>query len=158
MNVFLGLDPGYSGALAVIDRGSVELHPWPESEAAVWRLIDSQFPGEPRMVAVIEEVHSMPHDGVASAFKFGRHYGTLRAFLVAAGIPFAAVAPRTWQAAYGLSRHKGETRGAFKNRGRAIAQELYPPVRLTQKTADALLLAHYCKLHAPHLFPPVPAK
>ena len=51
--------------------------------------------------AMIEQVHSMPKQGVASSFKFGRHYGFLLGVLTALGIPYQTVTPQKWQKAMG---------------------------------------------------------
>lgn len=157
--IHLGLDPGYSGGLAVIGPHGVTVKPWPAFESDVWASIafptDYWKTSDGGVVAVIEEVHSMPHDGVHSAFKFGRHYGTLRGMLVAAGIPFVAVSPQQWQAEFAMAKHGGEKPHAYKSRLRAKAQSLFPGVKVTKETADALLLAEYCRRHAARLFPPI---
>mgnify|MGYP001571670067 FL=1 len=89
--------------------------------------------------AYIEKVHSMPHQGVASTFVFGMHYGLLRGFLLAVEVPFEAVAPGVWQRTMGCLS-KGD-----KNVTKARAQELYPALgrRITHATSDALLIATY---------------
>jgi Holliday junction resolvasome RuvABC endonuclease subunit len=96
--------------------------------------------------AVIEHVHAMPKQGVSSTFKFGVGYGGLRMALIAASIPFEEVTPRTWQKALGVVvRKKTETKTQFKNRLKAKAQQLFPRESITLKTADALLIAEYCR-------------
>ena len=85
----------------------------------------------------------MPKQGVASTFKFGRSYGNLEAFLIAAEIPFERVVPSVWQREFGLISKKGETKTAKKNRHKAKAQELFPSVKVTHAVADALLIAEW---------------
>jgi Holliday junction resolvasome RuvABC endonuclease subunit len=88
----------------------------------------------------------MPKQGVASSFKFGVNYGIVRMALTAAGIPFEEVTPQAWQKALGIThRKKTETPSEWKNRLRARAQQLFPSVSLTLATADALLIAEYCR-------------
>jgi crossover junction endodeoxyribonuclease RuvC len=95
---------------------------------------------------MIEKVHSMPKQGVASSFKFGRGYGGLRMALIAAGIPFEEVTPQAWQKALAIpKRSKTETPVQWKNRLKALAQQLYPDIKVTLKLADALLIATYCQ-------------
>lgn len=49
------------------------------------------------MMAVVEQVHSMPHQGVASTFSFGANYGMILGALEALGIPYTTVTPGKWQ-------------------------------------------------------------
>ena len=49
------------------------------------------------MIAVVEQVHSMPHQGVASTFSFGTNYGMILGALEAIGIPYTTVTPGKWQ-------------------------------------------------------------
>lgn len=45
----------------------------------------------------------------------------------------------------GVKKTGGETRDAFKNRLKAKAQQLFPQAKVTLATADAILLAEYCR-------------
>ena len=94
--------------------------------------------------AYIERVASMPGQGVASTFKFGRSYGFLRGLLVAFAIPFEEVAPGVWQKPFGLpTLKKAGSITAKKNAHRAKAQQLFPGVKMTHAVADALLIAEW---------------
>ena len=75
--------------------------------------------------------------GVVSSFSFGRGYGNLEMALTAAGIPFERVRPQVWQKALGCMT-KGD-----KNVSKRKAQELFPQLKITHATADALLLAEF---------------
>lgn len=153
--LFIGIDPGASGALAVLD-GSVTATASPRTERDLWDWIsrfgpwiDGELREEPlHAFAVIEKVQGyigLAHPGSAM-FKFGVSYGGLRMALIAAGIPFEEVAPQRWQRALGIApRRKDESRGQFKNRLKARAQQLFPHVSVTLANADALLIAEYCR-------------
>ncbi len=79
-------------------------------------------------------------------FQFGKTTGILHGFLVAAGIPHEEVTPSTWQKALGIPpRKKTETKGKFKARLRQHAERLFPGVKATLATCDALLIAEFCK-------------
>jgi len=112
----MGIDPGQSGGIALLDTGGavVLAEKMPATEKDVSDLI-YEFAPCIRMGA-IEQVHSMPKQGVASSFKFGVNYGGLRMALVAHEIPFEAITPQTWQKAMGCM-----SRGD-KNRTKARAQ------------------------------------
>ena len=78
--IHMGIDPGASGGIALVSgtRGLIEeVFPFKNKTLAdQWRFFDQWA-----VRATIEHVHSMPHDGRASAFKFGKSYGNLEAFL-----------------------------------------------------------------------------
>jgi crossover junction endodeoxyribonuclease RuvC len=140
--IFLGIDPGASGGLAFIhDDGSMDpaLEKMPDTERDLWEIIDGDEDAIPIAFAAIEAVHSMPKQGVASSFKFGRSYGFLRGCLIASGIPFEEVTPQRWQKELGCLS-KGD-----KNVTKARAQQLFPKLKITHATADALLLAEYAR-------------
>lgn len=102
----------------------------------------------PDVFAVIERVSGYVGEAQpgSAAFKFGQSYGGLRMALVAAGIPFEEVTPQVWQRKMGVTpRRKDESKTAWKNRLKAKAQQLYPGVKVTLATADALLLAEFCR-------------
>ena len=112
------------------------------TERDIWECVLTANPTQ----AVIEHVHSMPAQGVVSSFKFGRSYGFLRGCLIASGVPFEEVSPQRWQRALGVTpRHKGESKAQWKNRLKAVAQQLFPRETVTLATADAILLAIYCQ-------------
>lgn len=143
---FLGIDPGVSGGLATLGPLDSVAMPPTEKDIYDW-LEDRTSDGE--TVAVLEKVGGfIPNSGgnVGSRmFKFGQSYGFLRGCLTALEIPFQEVTPAVWQRALGVPVVKGEAKGARKNRLKALAQRLFPQGRVTLATADALLLAEYCR-------------
>jgi hypothetical protein len=143
----MGIDPGASGGIAVVGtRILLDVFPLKDKTLAdQWRFLDQWA-----TCATIEHVHSMPRQGVVSTFKFGKSYGNLEAFLTAAEIPFERVTPSVWQREFGLLAKKGETKTAKKNRHKALAQELFPSVKVTHAVADALLIAEYGRRHHDH--------
>jgi hypothetical protein len=143
----IGIDPGASGGIAWISDGKPCVEKMPETLQDLWELIcDIRDGGEPRQrldkavlghVAYIEQVSSSPQMGVVSSFSFGRGYGNLEMALTAAGIPFGRVRPQVWQKSLGCMT-KGD-----KNVSKRKAQELFPQLKITHATADALLLAEF---------------
>ena len=97
--VFLGIDPGESGALAAIENtlGSLTAYTWDfDDPAGLEYLIDLRCRAlNPH--AVLEKVSAMPKQGVSSTFKFGTNYGRWMGRLEIMKIPFDLVTPRTWQ-------------------------------------------------------------
>lgn len=143
MNI-LGIDPGQSGGMAFLpaDDSFIGLvAKMPETERDLWDLLKDWLEIGINY-AFLEAVHAMPQQGVSSTFKFGQHYGMLRGFLIALGVPFETVSPAVWQRKLGCLSHGN------KNITKAKAQELFPSLHITHATADALLIAHYgCQKH-----------
>lgn len=153
--LFLGCDPGVSGAFALLDpAGSiVDVTPMPETAKDVSEYL-AQFAPRIRF-GVLESVHAMPKQGVSSAFKFGRNVGMLHMGLVAHQIPFDFVLPGKWQQPLGciVQGRSGPTdaKTEKKRHNKARAQELFPQQKITHAIADALLIAEYCRRVHSHL-------
>jgi len=141
MSTIIGIDPGKNGAIAWITDGKPCVEKMPETLQDLWDLIEDFSPAlweagtKPK--AYIEAVHSSPQMGVTSAFTFGQGFGHLEMALTAAVIPFERVTPQRWQKAMGCLT-KGD-----KNVSKRRAQELFPQMKVTHATADALLIAEY---------------
>ncbi len=135
--LFLGVDPGGSGGLALVREGFAQAWKIPDTEADAADLLRTHAPAI--QIAYIENVHSMPKQGVSSSFKFGRSYGFLRGLLIALQIPFEQIEPRIWQQRMGCRTH------GDKNVSKAKAQQLWPHLRITHAIADALLIAEACR-------------
>lgn len=119
----IGIDPGKSGAIAVVN-GFGELV-WVQdmpvvgnqvSGALLCELIETVAittdPNEPvvEVVAVVEQVHSMPKQGVASSFDFGKSYGIVLGVLEGARIRTEHVPPTRWKKAMRLTADKDMAR------------------------------------------------
>lgn len=157
-NVYIGIDPGASGGLAIRRAGICQAVPMPPTEADVWhwvkeagsflRVEKGVVVGGCETFAAIEQVWGHIGEGQpgSAMFKFGQSYGGLRMALIAAGIPFEQVVPRTWQKDMGIPpRKKEESKTQWKNRLKAMAQQLFPDERVMLATADALLIAEWCR-------------
>ena len=155
MSVYIGVDPGTTGGLVALTQqpsGSVweRFTSMPRTERGIWDWFDTPlFQGSVGpVIAVIEQVSGYLGEAQpgSAMFKFGASYGGLRMALVAAGIPFAAVRPQVWQKLLGIKpRRKKENRTAWKNRLKSEAERLFPDLKITLATADALLIAYYCR-------------
>lgn len=145
---FIGIDPGMSGGIGVIiDDGmtfSSTAYPMPETERDVWDLFET-ISKHPNPTAVIEKVGVMPGQGISSGFKFGQGYGALRMALIGNKIPYIDVTPAKWQQAIGIASRGEKSKTEHKNVLKAKAQREHPHIKITLKTADAILLAGYLK-------------
>ncbi len=147
--MFIGIDPGMSGGLCCLDGERIIISAMPDTEKDIYLWFEEiKWSKDPttKVFAVIEKVHSMPKQGVSSTFKFGYIYGFLRCCLIASAIPFDDVTPQCWQKYLGIPpRARTEGKSQHKTKLKQKAQQLFPDLRVTLKTCDALLLAEYCK-------------
>lgn len=144
--VYLGVDPGQEGSVAVLGADGKVLSILAFKTKTEREISDFFFRWSSALkkLCMLELVHSMPKQGVASSFKFGQSYGFLRGVLVAHRIPFHEVRPNAWQKTLGCLS------GGKKKVTRQKAQQLFPdPLpddqRITNQTADALLIAEYAR-------------
>ncbi len=152
---FMGIDPGLSGALAIIDAKKkvillddlpLVIVPACRKGGKVEKVIDANtlykilklhLPG----VCMVERVHSRPGQGAVSTFAFGQSYGAALAVLDVAGVERHSVSPATWKKHYGLN--------SDKELSLQLALKKFPAAAslLTRKKdhgrAEALLLADY---------------
>jgi crossover junction endodeoxyribonuclease RuvC len=137
--IFIGIDPGKSGALVALrDDGSISSFikgDETEHDIAFW--LRASAAGGNGVVATLERVGAMPGQGVSSTFKFGQSFGFLKGILTALAIPYCEVGPVKWQNAMSCRT------GGDKNVSKSAAQRLWPDKKITHAIADALLIAEY---------------
>lgn len=157
--VYIGIDPGTGGGIAAIvpTTDTVYAYAMPEDEVGVWATLESlvrlgRLYGGTR--AVLEQVGGYTGaDAGASGrgpgmFNFGVGYGGLRMALTGLHVEWKCAVPQRWQPRVGAPKKGKETSVAeHKNRLKELAQHLFPGTRVTKAVADALLIAHYCRLH-----------
>lgn len=139
---FIGIDPGASGAIALLDDDGHIVHKMPTTERDILDVL-RRFKRAGATFAVLEHVWSTPGQG--GAFAFGKHVGHCQMALTAERIPYDQVIPRRWQAALGVAYPKDATDTEKKNITKRRAQQLFPTVTITHAIADALLIAEYCR-------------
>ena len=148
MSWFIGLDPGKKGAMAIIEStpdgiGEVKIIPFEPSDyiSALKRYSGA--------TVCIEQVQSLPREGVKSVWSFGQTYGWLLGVMDALGVSYQAVPPNKWKREYSLLR-------AEKKQSIEVCKRLFPNVSLKRtdrcKTdddnmADSLLLCEYARRH-----------
>ena len=99
--IYIGIDPGLTGGIALIDGNRASAQPMPVAggevhAGAVAALLLAWLNGQRAQVA-IERVGAMPGQGVSSMFKFGCGYGQVRGVCAALGLPVALVQPQAWK-------------------------------------------------------------
>jgi len=151
--MILGIDPGFSGGLAVINHKGewIDGMRMPIYHLQKREMIDtreltkfwaSALGASGSNTIVIESVHSMPKQGVASTFKFGRAAGSVEAWALTMPCEMAFVTPQKWKKDMGVKREK---RSSLK-----LANDLFPEagavdwsVLRNDGIAEAALMAYH---------------
>ena len=145
-NSFVGIDPGNGGGIAVLiddaDETEVITRKFPEDVRDVGIFLRTATSNTSYRVA-IEKVHSMPKQGVKSTFTFGMNYGIWIGSLRTLDIDFIKVQAKQWQEHYEIPSNMTYYDRKKELKSRAI--DLFPNQRVTMYTADALLIANYCR-------------
>jgi len=159
----LGIDPGLSGAVAMIDedRNIITIQCTPTLvvkkgkgnrtvyvESAMTTIIEACKDSGTIVSIGIENVHAMPGQGVTSMFSLGLGYGLWIGIISALRLPHTRIEPQTWKKALGIKS------GSDKRASVARALQLFPRAYLMRSDrarvesdgmADALLIAEYTR-------------
>lgn len=148
--IYIGVDPGLTGGVALLKPGTAESLDMPtyaySKTGAVKRAVDcNALATELAHVTLfdarlfIERVNAFPGQGVSSMFSLGMSFWGVVGVAAGLGIPVELVEPRAWKRHFGLGPDKDQARG--------LASRLYPSVDLSNKKdhgrAEALLIARY---------------
>lgn len=124
MKYFIGIDPGLSGAIAYYrpSDGFLDVHDVPTHELkrngkakrevdlhGLARILDAMTKDQGGSI-LIEQVSSMPGQGVSSVFAFGKVYGILLGVSAATFVPLDTVTPAVWKKAMGVTSSKDGAR------------------------------------------------
>ncbi len=148
MNIYIGIDPGAKGAIAIVKPSGVMVQDftnWPDALA----LLEAEGPEHTfaTYLCILEKVGAFPGQGVTSMFSFGESFGRWQMLLECLGIPYVLVSPARWQkAVLGTKPPKGEA----KTRVWEAMRRRFPEVELSGPRgaklvgrSDALALAVY---------------
>ena len=143
IKTYIGIDPGKSGALALLtEDGQCTVVPFQES---AYTAILKAASG-PSSVCCLEKVGAMPGQGVVSMFNFGHNLGYIEGLLQAFDIPYQLVPPQTWKKEFCVT--------SDKNTSIEVCRKLFPHVCLlptarsrkpSDGMAEAMLMAEYAR-------------
>ena len=146
--IYIGIDPGTNGGIAVLDYGGkvlsvVKMPATPQDSLDFL----GEYSGQDIKAALEDDGHGIPGQSSKATATFARHNGHLEMALLALGIPTEKVTPQKWQKVYQLGSSKNIPKGAWKNKLKAKAQQLFPSLgkKITLSTSDALLIAEYAR-------------
>lgn len=158
MNRFIGIDPGLTGAMGVLDESGafVGVYDMPIEARGNGR-VKHQVSGRgladivqalrargEGLRALVEQVSAMPGQGVASVFSLGHSLGVICGVLEAQLVPYELVTPASWKKQMAVT--------ANKDLALATARRLWPAAPLNLKKhdgrAEALLMAEFARKRA----------
>jgi len=122
----LGIDPGTSGAVALLDGNQlidvwdipiVEVTKGSKTRKEISAVLLAQELEEFREKAtvIVERVSAMPRQGVTSVFGFGRSFGVIEGVVAGLGMPIEYVSPAVWKKHFRLGREKEDSRAMALN-------------------------------------------
>ena len=150
----IGIDPGLSGAIAVLeDIKVISLFEMPVmaegkknkrqlNSAQLVNIIKENTNGDEEIAVIVEQVNAMPGQGVTSMFNFGQTFGAIKGVCAALGLPIFFVRPSKWKKYFELIN-------SSKDASRTKVIEMYPSFskQLAKKKdvnkSDAILIARF---------------
>ena len=148
----IGIDPGASGAVSFVSSKDKKIYPHKCHKLIAGRRVTismavNAFKSD-KIIAYIEKVHAMPHDGRSSLFKFGVNYGAWLGILHSnyKVNKIVQVSPQKWmkfwQEKLGLkfSKNKTERKREIKE---IASKYLQGDKKVTLWSADSILITMY---------------
>lgn len=146
----IAIDPGASGGIASM-RVNINAVKMPGTKREIMDILnnpaDDLFIGG-RPVAYLEELvkytgRNMPSSAMAI---YAGNHGFIEGVLTAVGYRIVIVPPKAWQKALGLGSAKEcSSKTVWKNKLKNRAEQLFPQIKVTLATADALLILEAAK-------------
>jgi hypothetical protein len=155
--IYLGVDPGSSGALCVLSEDKETFAVWktPAAKDPVheWLDLTREISDAYKVFGCFVEA---PNVGVGGAGKKGKQGTTqlvkqgvniayAKMAVAAAQIPFTPILPSSWTSNLSLKRGKTESQTAWKSRLYELAKRFYPGFDFPKYAADAVLIAEICR-------------
>ena len=150
----IGIDPGLSGAIAILEDNKVlSIFDMPVmaegkknkrqlNSAQLVDIIKENIKINGDIAVVVEQVNAMPGQGVTSMFNFGQTFGAIKGVCAALKLPIFFVRPSKWKKHFDLLN-------SSKDSSRTKVIEMYPSLsnQLTKKKdvnkSDAILIARF---------------
>ena len=152
--ILIGIDPGLSGAIAILeDKKVLNLHEMPVmaegkknkkqlNSAQLVNLIKEYANDSDEVAVIVEQVNAMPGQGVTSMFNFGQTFGAIKGICAALKLTIFFVRPSKWKKHFELIN-------SSKDSSRTKTIEMYPTLsnQLSKKKdvnkSDAILIARF---------------
>ncbi len=150
----VGIDPGLSGAIAILKENKVlgifDMPVMAEGKknkkqlnsAQLVNILKENIQDKEESAVVVEQVNAMPGQGVTSMFNFGQTFGAIKGVCAALELPIFFVRPSKWKKHFELIN-------SSKDSSRTKVIEMYPSLsnQLSKKKdvnkSDAILIARF---------------
>ena len=147
MTTYITIDPGVNGGIAWDGAALASCMGMPASDTEIAEEIGLLYSMRPGVKCIIEDVpkfvgRKLPGSGM---FVLGFNCGLVRGIAVSLRMPVILVRPQDWQKHFRLGSKGNSTTTEHKNKLKAEAQRRYPHLKVTLKTADALLMLAYAQ-------------
>ena len=148
--IYVGIDPGSKGAIAVLTGDLVAIDDMPTLEELMRKTTGLKgCKGELYRVA-IEQVHPLPGQSCVASFTYGENFLLAKLIGMCYNIHPVMVSPQRWKKHYGLKKDPNETKTEYKRKSVDKAKELFPQASDLLKyskdgRAEALLIANWLK-------------
>lgn len=146
--IYIGIDPGKTGAVGVLGEGPAMVFDMaealPELENLRYRL---RIDGPRECKALVEEQHQRPTDGKKQGSTLMIQYGRIQGWLDVLAIPYELITPAKWRKVVFDSAPKGDTKAMSLD----LARRLFPELRgqlerkMDHNRAEAMLIAEVCR-------------
>lgn len=145
------IDPGQSGGIVTVNhylRSAPEAFSMPATDGDILeKLSPPKAWAWDDKVAYLEELvkytgRNMPSSSMAV---YASNWGMIKGMLLAYQYKVILVPPKKWQKVLGLGSATGMSKTEWKNKLKQMAQQLYPQLKITLATADALLIYEAAK-------------
>lgn len=145
--VYVGVDPGSKGAIAVIAGDLIMIEDMPTPEKAL-EILRKPQPWECRVA--LEQVHPLPGQSCIASFTYGENFLLAKLLCLWYNSSPVMVSPMRWKKHYGLKKEPEETKTEYKRKSVDKARELFPQAEDLLKyskdgRAEALLIAKWLK-------------
>ena len=156
MKIYIGIDPGAKGAVAIIKggiktliKGDIQIIDCPPTIAEMADILTPYC--DTNAKAIIEKVNPFFKSSAKSAFTFGGNFFAWQAILACFLIPYDFVTPRKWQKVmFDSAKRLGDTKQQSFERATRLFPNLgielrTPRGRILDGRCDALLIAEYLR-------------
>ena len=150
----LGIDPGLTGAIAILEgKNVIKVFDMPTmaegkknkkqlNSAQLANILKEHRAADEEIAVVVEQVNAMPGQGVTSMFNFGQTFGAIKGVCAALELPIFFVRPSKWKKHFELIN-------SSKDSSRTKVIEMHPSLsnQLSRKKdvnkSDAILIARF---------------
>lgn len=161
--IYIGIDIGKSGSIAVIHEGSIVTYPMPKIKneldyAELNRLLRTYCSNSDKPYIVFEKLGVIFGSSKTTAFSMGEQSGAVEAICISNGIPYTKVRAVDWQKQMFQGVQEITKAGSSKKDTKAMAlvaiKRIFPDLKLTfgdraskphDGLIDAVLMAEYAR-------------